>query len=235
MRGFCPLASAIVVSVVLLESFTRRSFGSSRCPGEPYPCLRGGIGLLLGLIGYFAGDSWDLLFEMFYGPQGKWLDTTGRPFLVFSPGQTLKRHRNQAAQAIPRKPDAEDESTGGGQGREATGRAMGWDRAAADPFAVHARSSLALPVRGHPGPLRRRDLPPLRRRGGGPPLASDGRSCLVLTLACLVPTAAGGSNTWSGSTRTWPGTSRKEGGPPLVQQPAASAAVHRGMVRRYKG
>ena len=68
-----------------------------------------GIGLLLGLVGYFAGDSWDMLFEMFYGPQGRWLDTTGRPLLVFPPGTTLRRTRVQAAQVLPRKLDTRDD------------------------------------------------------------------------------------------------------------------------------
>ena len=110
MRGFVPLASAIVVSVALLESLTPpviRFF--SAVPVNLIHVFAVGIGLLLGLVGYFAGDSWDLLFELFYGPKGKWRDKTGRPFLAFLPGERLKRHRNQAAQALPKKPDAEDD------------------------------------------------------------------------------------------------------------------------------
>jgi len=110
MRGFCPLTVAIIVSVALLESLTppvARLF--SAVPVNLIHVFAVGIGLLLGLIGYFAGDSWDLLFEMFYGPKGKWLETSRKPFLVFPPGPTLTRHRNQAAQALPRKPEAEEE------------------------------------------------------------------------------------------------------------------------------
>lgn len=110
MRGFCPLAAAIVVSVALLESLTppvARLF--SGVPVNLIHVFAVGIGLLLGLIGHFAGDSWDLLFEMFYGPKGKWLETSRKPLLVFPPGLPLTRHRNQAAQALPRKSEAEDE------------------------------------------------------------------------------------------------------------------------------
>jgi hypothetical protein len=109
MRGFCPLTAAIIVSVALLESLTppvARLF--SAVPVNLIHVFAVGIGLLLGLIGYFAGESWDLLFEMFYGPKGKWLETPHRPFLVLPPGPTLKRHRNQAAQALPRKSEAEE-------------------------------------------------------------------------------------------------------------------------------
>ena len=110
MRGFVPLASAIVVSVALLEYLTPPAIRFfSAVPVNLIHVFAVGIGLLLGLVGYFAGDSWDLLFEMFYGPKGKWLDTTGSPLLAFSPGEALKRHRNQAAQALPRKPDSEDD------------------------------------------------------------------------------------------------------------------------------
>jgi len=110
MRGFFPLTAAIVVSVALLESLTPpvvRLF--SGVPVNLVHVFAVGIGLLLGLVGHFAGDSWDLLFETFYGPQGKWLETSRNPFLVFPSGPTLRRHRDQAAQALPRKPDAEKE------------------------------------------------------------------------------------------------------------------------------
>jgi len=189
MRGFCPLASAIVVSVALLESFTPpviRFF--SAVPVNLIHVFAVGIGLLLGLIGYFAGDSWDLLFEMFYGPQGKWLDTTGRPFLVFSPGQTLKRHQNQAAQALPRKPDAEDEIY-----REAVKVAKRqverWDgierplilsrfmRALLWPCLFAAILALCGAV----------IFPLFGAAAEAPRLLATAAGCLVLTLACLVP------------------------------------------------
>jgi hypothetical protein len=109
MRGFCPLTAAIVVSVALLESLTppvARLFSS--VPVNLIHVFAVGIGLLLGVIGYFAGDSWDLLFEMFYGPKGKWIERARGPLVVFPAGFALKRHRSQAAQALPRKPDTAD-------------------------------------------------------------------------------------------------------------------------------
>jgi len=109
LRGFLPLTCAILVSIALLESLTppvARLFSS--VPLSLIHVFAVGIGLLLGLIGYFAGDSWDLLLEMFYGPKGKWLDATKSPFLVFPPGTPLKRLRNQAVQTLPRKPDSDE-------------------------------------------------------------------------------------------------------------------------------
>jgi hypothetical protein len=110
MRGFLPLTCAIVVTVVLLESLTPpviRFF--SAVPVNLIHVFAVGTGLLLGLIGYFAGDAWDIVFEMFYGPKGKWLGAAHPPLLVFAPGATLRQHRSHAIQALPRKPETEDE------------------------------------------------------------------------------------------------------------------------------
>ena len=88
MRGFCPLAAAIALSVALLESLTppvARLFPS--VPANLIHVFAVGTGILLGLIGYFAGDSWDLLFETLYGPKGKWREAEYRPFLVLPPGR----------------------------------------------------------------------------------------------------------------------------------------------------
>jgi hypothetical protein len=110
MRGFLPLTCAIVLSVVLLESLTPpviRFF--SAVPVNLIHVFAVGIGMLLGLIGYFAGDSWDLLFEVFYGPKGRWIGAVYPPLSLFAPGSTLKQHRSHAVQALPRKPGTEDE------------------------------------------------------------------------------------------------------------------------------
>jgi hypothetical protein len=109
MRGVFPLVAAVAVSVALLEVLAPpiiRFFPA--VPANLVHVFAVGIGVLFGLVGYFAGDSWDLLFEMFYGPQGRWIDTSSPPFRVFRPGETLQRQRHQAAQILPRKPDAED-------------------------------------------------------------------------------------------------------------------------------
>ncbi|MGD0266842.1 MAG: hypothetical protein ABSD47_18090 [Candidatus Methylomirabilota bacterium] len=107
MQGFAPLAAALIGSVALLESLTppvARLFAS--VPGNLLHVFAVGIGLLLGLLGYFAGDVWDrVFFEAYYGPQGTWLDAARRPLLVFPAGSALQRHRSQAAHALPRPPD----------------------------------------------------------------------------------------------------------------------------------
>jgi hypothetical protein len=107
MRGFFPLAAAIVLSVALLESLTppvARLFPS--VPANLIHVFAVGTGILLGLIGYFAGDSWDLLFETLYGPKGKWREAEHRPLLLLPPGATLARHRHHVPPALPRKPDS---------------------------------------------------------------------------------------------------------------------------------
>jgi hypothetical protein len=189
MRGFFPLASAITLSVALLEFLTPpviRFF--SAVPVNLVHVFAVGIGLLLGLIGYFAGDSWDLLFEMFYGPKGKWLEAARAPLLAFSPGQALKRHRNQAGQTLPRKSDTEDDVY-----REAVKVAKRqverWDgiehplilsrfmRALLWPClfaAILALCGAAI-------------FPLLGAAAEAPRLLATAAGCLVLTLACLVP------------------------------------------------
>jgi hypothetical protein len=110
LRGFFPLAAAIALSVALLESLTSpvaRLFPA--VPATLIHVFAVGTGILLGLIGYFAGDSWDLLFETLYGPKGKWREAEYRPFLVLPPGATLTRHRRQVPHALPRKPEAGEE------------------------------------------------------------------------------------------------------------------------------
>jgi hypothetical protein len=110
MRGLVPLASAIALSIVLLEFLTPAAVRFfSAVPVNFIHVVAVGIGLLLGLVGYFAGDSWDLLFETFYGPKGKWADTASKPFQVFAPGDPLRRQRNLAAQSLPRKPGSGDD------------------------------------------------------------------------------------------------------------------------------
>jgi hypothetical protein len=110
MQGFPALAAAVIGSVVLLESLTPPVAGLlPRAPVNAIHLFAVGIGLLLGLIGHFAGDFWDrVVFEAYYGPRGRWLDAAGRPLLVFPAGAALKRQRDQAAHAIPRQPEAEE-------------------------------------------------------------------------------------------------------------------------------
>ena len=107
MQGFPALAAAIILSLAFLESLTSsvaRLFSS--VPVNLIHVSAVGIGLLLGLIGYFAGDFWDdVFFEACYGPRGRWLDAASRPLLVFPAGAPLRRSRHQAAQALALKAD----------------------------------------------------------------------------------------------------------------------------------
>ncbi len=189
MRGLVPLASAIAVSVALLEVLTPpviRLF--SAVPANFIHVCAVGIGLLLGLVGYFAGDSWDLLFETCYGPEGRWADTTGGPLGVFVPGEPLTRHRRVAAQALPRKPGSE-----GDVYREAVKivkrQVERWDgiehplmlsrfyRALPWPFLFAAFLALCGVV----------IFPLLGAAAEAPRLLATAAGCLVLTLVCLVP------------------------------------------------
>jgi hypothetical protein len=107
MRSGIPLVAAIILSVALLECFVppvARLFPAVRL--NLLHLFAIGIGLLLGLIGYHAGEFWDrVAFEAYYGPQGRWQDATGEPLLLFPAGATLKRQRAQATRALARHPD----------------------------------------------------------------------------------------------------------------------------------
>jgi hypothetical protein len=189
MRGFLPLTCAIVLSVALLEFLTppvARLFAS--VPSNLIHVFAVGIGLLLGLIGYFAGDSWDLLFEMFYGPKGKWLDATGRPLLVFPSGTTLKRHRGQAVHALPRKPDT-DEAVYVEAVKIARRQVERWE-GIENPLTLSRfmrsllwpcvfAAILALCGAGI--------FPFVGAAAESPRLLATGGGCLALTLVCLVP------------------------------------------------
>jgi hypothetical protein len=107
MRGFLPLTTSIVLCVALLESFTpplARFFAP--VPVNLIHVFAIGIGLLLGVIGYFAGDTWDVLFEMFYGARGKWAGRMQRPLFVFPTGTRIEQHRRQAERALAHERDA---------------------------------------------------------------------------------------------------------------------------------
>jgi hypothetical protein len=112
IQGFAALAAVTVGSVALLESLTPPVARLlSAVPVNALHIFAIGIGLILGLIGYFAGDVWDrVFFEACYGPQGRWLDADRRPLLVFPAGSALNRLRRQAAQALPRKPETGEET-----------------------------------------------------------------------------------------------------------------------------
>lgn len=189
MRGPVPLASAIAVSIALLELLTPPAIRFF--PAVPVNLIHVfavGIGVLLGLVGYFAGDSWDLLFETLYGPKGKWVGRTDRSFLMFGPGEPLNRQRSVAVQAIPRKPDSDHDIY-----REAVKIAKRqverWDgiehplvlsrffRALLWPFLFAAFlafcGAVIFPLVGAAAEARR--------------LLATFAGCLVLTLACLVP------------------------------------------------
>lgn len=189
MRGLVPLAAAIGISVALLEFLTPpvvRFFPA--VPVNFIHVFAVGIGLLLGLVGYFAGDSWDLLFESFYGPKGKWAETTGTPWLVFVPGEPLIRHRSAAVQALPRKPDADADVY-----REAVKIAKRqverWD-------AIEHPLVLSRFFRALLWPLLFAALlavcgaalfPLVGAATEAPRLLATAAGCLALTLACLIP------------------------------------------------
>ncbi len=111
LQGFPALVATIIGSVALLVSLTppvARLFASLAM--NVIHVFAVGAGLLLGLIGHFAGDLWDrAVFEAYYGPQGRWRDAVQSPLLVFPPGAALTRHRTQAAQTLPRKLDMDGE------------------------------------------------------------------------------------------------------------------------------
>jgi hypothetical protein len=191
--GSSPLVVALILSVTLLESLAPsvvRLLSSG--PVNAVHVFAVGIGLLVGMIGYFAGDVWDrVVFEAWYGPQGKWLDAARRPFLVFPAGSALKRARAQAAQALPRKSDTPD--TEKGVYREAVKiarrQAERWER-------IEHPLILSRFLRGLLWPClsvaclafaTAATLPAIGGATETPRILLTGGVCLGLTFLCLVP------------------------------------------------
>jgi hypothetical protein len=187
------LVAALILSVALLESLAPSVVRLlSPGPVNSVHVFAVGIGLLVGMIGYFAGDVWDrVVFEAWYGPQGKWLDAVHRPFLVFPSGSALKRARAQAAQALPRKPDTPD--TEKGVYREAVKiarrQAERWER-------IEHPLILSRFLRGLLWPClfvaclvfcSAAILPGVGAATKAPPFLLAGGGCLALTFLCLVP------------------------------------------------
>ena len=111
LQGFPALMATITGSVALLVSITplfARLFATVAI--NVLYVVAVGLGLLLGLIGHFAGDFWDhVVFEACYGPQGWWRDSVQRPLLVFPPGAALTRDMARADQVLSRKPQPQGE------------------------------------------------------------------------------------------------------------------------------
>ncbi len=106
LRAAGPVAAAILVGVVLLELLTpsaARLF--PRVSASTLHFLAVGLGLLLGLIGHFAADSWDRgVFQAWYGEAGRWRGITLPPLPGLPPGAPIAAARGAAASALPRKP-----------------------------------------------------------------------------------------------------------------------------------
>ncbi len=111
LQGFPALLAASIGSVALSGFLTPRMARLFAPVALNVLYVVGvGLGLLLGLIGHFAGGLWDrAVFEAHYGPRGRWRDAVQNPLLVFPPGAALTRHRSQAAQALLRRPNTDGE------------------------------------------------------------------------------------------------------------------------------
>jgi hypothetical protein len=193
VRGSSSLVVALILSVALLESLAPsvvRLLSSG--PVNSVHVFAVGIGLLVGMIGYFAGDVWDrVVFEACYGPQGMWLDAARRPFLVFPAGSALKRARAQAAQALPRKSDTSD--TEKGVYREAVKiakrQAERWERIEHPLILSRFLRGLLWPCLSVACLLfcSAAILPGVGAATKAPLFLLAGGGCLALTFLCLVP------------------------------------------------
>lgn len=104
IKGFPSLIIPVVLSAAILEMLVTRF--DLLAGGSPFAIHLSIIlvSVLLGLIGYFAGDFWD---STFFGPRysisegtpGKWLEREKRPFHIFPAGADLKRARTKAIEA----------------------------------------------------------------------------------------------------------------------------------------
>lgn len=59
------------------------------------------LGVLLSLIGYYAGNFWDSsMFDPIYGKDGRWIAKETRTYHLFPAGADLDRYRQEAVTAI---------------------------------------------------------------------------------------------------------------------------------------
>lgn len=65
------------------------------------------VGTVLAFIGYFLGNFWDAkVFDPLYGPTGRWVGRSERPFGLFPAGDDLQRTRAAAiAKLLPDTPE----------------------------------------------------------------------------------------------------------------------------------
>jgi hypothetical protein len=190
VQGASSLTIAVILSVALLESLAP-SVARLLSPGSPniIHVFAVGIGLLLGLIGYYAGDVWDrVIFEAWYGPHGKWVDAAQKPLRVFPAGSALRQSRVQAAQAQWRKPDAE-ENVYPEAVKIARRQAERWER-------IEHPLILSRFVRGLLCPClfvaclvlcAAAILPSVGAAAAVPRFLLTGGGCLALALLCLLP------------------------------------------------
>ena len=104
------LLVVVAVCFVLLEALARK-LGS---PGPELPeasldVLIVVLALVLGLVGYYAGNFWDdVVFDPLYGLSGKWIATKRRPFRVLIAGEDLQKARVAACRRLlPQAPSCE--------------------------------------------------------------------------------------------------------------------------------
>jgi len=112
MRSVTPLVVAMLASVLLLEILTPSA--RRLVPAAPVNAIHFfavAIGLLLCLVGHYSAETWDrVLFPAWYGAKGRWLASRHPPLGIFPPGEELKRARDSAAHALPRKAGAEGDT-----------------------------------------------------------------------------------------------------------------------------
>lgn len=100
INGFPALLVPIVLAFAILEVLAMH-LGIRA--GVAYGAIHLSIVLvatLIGLIGYFGGNFWDsIFFDPRYGPGGKWIGTTRRPYHLFPAGEDLAHARQEAINA----------------------------------------------------------------------------------------------------------------------------------------
>jgi len=88
IRGIPGLVAIVVPSVAL----TYFALSQLAVPAHIIPFAAAILGVLLSLIGYYAGNFWDSsMFDPRYGVKGRWLDRETRPYHLFPAGTDLER------------------------------------------------------------------------------------------------------------------------------------------------
>lgn len=107
LRGMPAMAALVVIFVAIAHIALPAISLFSDLPSPQFNLSAVVVGIVLALIGYFLGNFWDAkVFDPLYGPTGRWVGRSTRPFGLLPAGDDLQRARTAAiAKLVPNAPE----------------------------------------------------------------------------------------------------------------------------------